>query len=213
MVVTPWTPTPCGGSASVMRGLGESRRDSPDFLPAPAFRSVPDFLPLPVLPALPIVVEHLRGGHARREAELGLELLIAEHRPVAQEVHLLWAVAAQAQRSHDAQGGPDRPGRHLDVPFVYAGRDVPQGQRTITGQIEHPGPALMNPQQQALDHVPVPDEDKRAPRTPDAQYERPLKEGRDLVGGAPAQDGPRPCLLYTSPSPRDGLLSRMPSSA
>ena len=23
----------------------------------------------------------------------------------------------------------------------------------------------------------------------------------------------RPCLLYTSPSPRDGLLSRMPSSA
>ena len=25
--------------------------------------------------------------------------------------------------------------------------------------------------------------------------------------------GPCPCLLYTSPSPRDGLLSRMPSSA
>ena len=24
---------------------------------------------------------------------------------------------------------------------------------------------------------------------------------------------PYPCLLYTSPSPRDGLLSRMPSSA
>ena len=24
---------------------------------------------------------------------------------------------------------------------------------------------------------------------------------------------PSPCLLYTSPSPRDGLLSRMPSSA
>ena len=23
----------------------------------------------------------------------------------------------------------------------------------------------------------------------------------------------QPCLLYTSPSPRDGLLSRMPSSA
>ena len=28
---------------------------------------------------------------------------------------------------------------------------------------------------------------------------------RELVGGS--------CLLYTSPSPRDGLLSRMPSSA
>ena len=27
------------------------------------------------------------------------------------------------------------------------------------------------------------------------------------------RDGMIPCLLYTSPSPRDGLLSRMPSSA
>ena len=31
----------------------------------------------------------------------------------------------------------------------------------------------------------------------------PVKEG-DVIDG---------CLLYTSPSPRDGLLSRMPSSA
>ena len=29
----------------------------------------------------------------------------------------------------------------------------------------------------------------------------------------PRQLDPAPCLLYTSPSPRDGLLSRMPSSA
>ena len=27
------------------------------------------------------------------------------------------------------------------------------------------------------------------------------------------EEGEQPCLLYTSPSPRDGLLSRMPSSA
>ena len=27
------------------------------------------------------------------------------------------------------------------------------------------------------------------------------------------QEHPETCLLYTSPSPRDGLLSRMPSSA
>mgnify|MGYP003324003283 CR=1 FL=1 len=31
--------------------------------------------------------------------------------------------------------------------------------------------------------------------------------------GQPAPYGPNGCLLYTSPSPRDGLLSRMPSSA
>ena len=31
--------------------------------------------------------------------------------------------------------------------------------------------------------------------------------------GDPVKAGNQPCLLYTSPSPRDGLLSRMPSSA
>ena len=35
-----------------------------------------------------------------------------------------------------------------------------------------------------------------------------LYEKEDYIGGHA-----RTCLLYTSPSPRDGLLSRMPSSA
>ena len=41
----------------------------------------------------------------------------------------------------------------------------------------------------------------------------------ETIGFEGCCDGPiniqyqRPCLLYTSPSPRDGLLSRMPSSA
>ena len=34
-----------------------------------------------------------------------------------------------------------------------------------------------------------------------------------ISAGFPCQDISRACLLYTSPSPRDGLLSRMPSSA
>ena len=34
-------------------------------------------------------------------------------------------------------------------------------------------------------------------------------DGQQVLGGAPFNV----CLLYTSPSPRDGLLSRMPSSA
>ena len=36
------------------------------------------------------------------------------------------------------------------------------------------------------------------------------REPRSTDRGGPSLD---PCLLYTSPSPRDGLLSRMPSSA
>ena len=37
-----------------------------------------------------------------------------------------------------------------------------------------------------------------------------VKESKDRVRSAIINSG---CLLYTSPSPRDGLLSRMPSSA
>ena len=42
-----------------------------------------------------------------------------------------------------------------------------------------------------------------------------FKIEEDLVGGASYDKHKNPitCLLYTSPSPRDGLLSRMPSSA
>ena len=38
-------------------------------------------------------------------------------------------------------------------------------------------------------------------------YDRDLNITLDTIGDPPI------CLLYTSPSPRDGLLSRMPSSA
>ena len=40
----------------------------------------------------------------------------------------------------------------------------------------------------------------------DLEYEVMRNEGTERAGTSP-------CLLYTSPSPRDGLLSRMPSSA
>ena len=45
------------------------------------------------------------------------------------------------------------------------------------------------------------------------------KEVETVLAGLPQVQGgsglslSKPCLLYTSPSPRDGLLSRMPSSA
>ena len=39
-----------------------------------------------------------------------------------------------------------------------------------------------------------------------------IKKAR-LLGLLPFTDKHKICLLYTSPSPRDGLLSRMPSSA
>ena len=44
-----------------------------------------------------------------------------------------------------------------------------------------------------------------------APYVVPPFPGRDVAAGF--FDLTNTCLLYTSPSPRDGLLSRMPSSA
>ena len=45
--------------------------------------------------------------------------------------------------------------------------------------------------------------------------ERNLSDLREIIGKFHRinPDNILPCLLYTSPSPRDGLLSRMPSSA
>ena len=39
------------------------------------------------------------------------------------------------------------------------------------------------------------------------------KNNRVIISISHTTRKPRDCLLYTSPSPRDGLLSRMPSSA
>ena len=43
-------------------------------------------------------------------------------------------------------------------------------------------------------------------------YEEAVEYYENNIIGAWVGEG-TPCLLYTSPSPRDGLLSRMPSSA
>ena len=55
--------------------------------------------------------------------------------------------------------------------------------------------------------------------TASALYDWTTSDEADFLSGGelPLYDGrtvdKSPCLLYTSPSPRDGLLSRMPSSA
>ena len=52
----------------------------------------------------------------------------------------------------------------------------------------------------------------RVPFTRATEWPGPLDVLRDL-GITTVALSPGSCLLYTSPSPRDGLLSRMPSSA
>ena len=44
-------------------------------------------------------------------------------------------------------------------------------------------------------------------------YSQAVKAGNFMFISGQIPLDPKTCLLYTSPSPRDGLLSRMPSSA
>ena len=53
--------------------------------------------------------------------------------------------------------------------------------------------------------------DRRIKGIPGSVEPFPLKEIKNKKWNILSED--MPCLLYTSPSPRDGLLSRMPSSA
>ena len=50
-------------------------------------------------------------------------------------------------------------------------------------------------------------------RIPSGPTEHRGGRGRGFFGGGYGASSPYPCLLYTSPSPRDKRQSRMPSSA
>ena len=73
--------------------------------------------------------------------------------------------------------------------------------------------------QRSVKYKPVlftPTKEKTAYKTLDGHGLKPIqlagmREARDFLKNY--EDQPGTCLLYTSPSPRDGLLSRMPSSA
>ena len=83
--------------------------------------------------------------------------------------------------------------------------DVPEGEKTYYGQCN---------QICGVNHAYMPIEVRALP---EAEYKAWLKSAREefAMNDTAPQVAPDAgtCLLYTSPSPRDGLLSRMPSSA
>ena len=79
--------------------------------------------------------------------------------------------------------------------FTTAG-SVDDGKSTLIGRLLYDSKAIFQDQLELLE-------------------ETSKQRGEDDINLALLTDGLRSesCLLYTSPSPRDGLLSRMPSSA
>src|SRR5664279_5951017 len=77
-------------------------------------------------------------------------------------------------------------------------------------------PDRVDDDQRACPDSQVPERAKR--RTFTAKYKMQILADYDVAedgekGALLRREGLYSCLLYTSPSPRDGLLSRMPSSA
>ena len=71
--------------------------------------------------------------------------------------------------------------------------------------------ALIAPQ--PIEVLPAPTPAVAVPVKPKVPKVRPAKQASLKPVELPVEAPPETCLLYTSPSPRDGLLSRMPSSA
>ena len=138
--------------------------------------------------------------------EPGLDDLVAKN---AQQARLFFETdAAPAVRSADAVfiavGTPSRRGDgHADLSYVY------EAAREIAREIDGYTVVITK------STVPIGtgDEVERIIREvrPDADFSV-VSNPEFLREGAAIEDF-KHCLLYTSPSPRDGLLSRMPSSA
>ena len=117
------------------------------------------------------------------------------------------------------RGAREKPSRrhqdaeHLDVP-----RAPPHRERRQPGK-RRPGTWT---KQSLASAVPLPPKNLHPPRgschrekrSPDAWMRRQVDSAAPLPRKLTSSfSSGSPCLLYTSPSPRDGLLSRMPSSA
>ena len=96
------------------------------------------------------------------------------------------------------------------------------GQTSVVLQKDNPSTAIVinKPKEGTNSIVKKPGKDQAQIDQPanlqeKATVNKPKEMSKTLIktGNNPAQLNLTPCLLYTSPSPRDGLLSRMPSSA
>ena len=122
---------------------------------------------------------------------------------------------AQYQRIEEEKKHQHRPMKVYQTPeFSLSPQQPPTGPIRVVkpNLLPKPQALVQNPQQAPhyLQQQPI---QPYQPPTPQEQsYQRPAPQEQSYQRPAP-QDQYQPCLLYTSPSPRDGLLSRMPSSA
>ena len=119
------------------------------------------------------------------------------------------ATAAAAKKAHAGQGVEELNPRDADV----------QGAEAVHAE-EPPqlGPAAVQANAAVLAHARVSDTAELLHHEGHQQQPGQPQPPRGIPApqqptGRQLPEHPRSCLLYTSPSPRDGLLSRMPSSA
>jgi hypothetical protein len=126
----------------------------------------------------------------RREAELGLQALVAQHRSVAEELHLLGSALRQAERLQTPQDAREHAGGQGDVGLAQAPRDLSQAEGAVSRQVVDPRTALADALDDGARHVLVPDQHERRVGAADPHHDRPLEHGRDGTRNLLPQDRP-----------------------
>ena len=98
--------------------------------------------------------------------------------------------------------------------FDLEGKEIPKGSKIIGGKAvddDLPPPGSRGGPDDIA--APVQSQEETLRNMTEAEIKREIEENNKSAVKKILERKNRDCLLYTSPSPRDGLLSRMPSSA
>ena len=127
-----------------------------------------------------------------------------------------------AKPTTNGTGNGTRPSQPAARPGANATRSQPlSSKRKLEKPTGSKSPASRRPQQRRSQSVQTPmfgSEDSESESEANKTAKRRRLEAEEVdkdrqIRRADMFEDAIPCLLYTSPSPRDGLLSRMPSSA
>ena len=142
--------------------------------------------------------------------------LIAAARRLPLAALIATALGFGLAHANDGDKGPDKTNAAPsgDAALLLKLEQMERRIRTLEGQLKQKGaPAIDGAHAQAPDSAARPGVAKPAKDQHDVTEPKSAKDEKKPGDRKAAASAARPCLLYTSPSPRDRTRSRMPSSA
>ena len=164
-------------------------------------------------------VRKIAGDDVEKQIETAFALALGR-RPTSQETErvgrLFLPPDSEVENVEALKKTPDRISASISTDDAISADDAVSTVVAISADDPLPvdGPLPATPGYGVVSR-PLHSSDRRSPESPtNSQIGRPSVESVDRSGDRPTTvNRPTTCLLYTSPSPRDATLSRMPSSA